>query len=110
MTRVSELSASCRNLAGHGRLKALPQPVLQRIEANEPRISRKQLMLVAAVLGSLPGELHRVDENQSCGHAPVCLVERDWVGREAGHFGKQCAVERDGCRRIEFCRCGTEGY
>ena len=61
MTRTSELSASCRNPAGHGRLKALPQPVLQRIEANEPRISRKQLMLIAAVLGSLPGKLHRVD-------------------------------------------------
>ena len=65
-------------------------------------------MLVSAVPGSLPGELHRVDENQSCGHVPVCLVERDWVGREAGHFGEQCAVERDGCRRIEFCRCGGD--
>ena len=85
MTPVSELSASCRNLAGNGRLKALPQPVLQRIEANEPRISGKQLMLVAAVLGSLPGELHRVDENQSCGDASVCLVERDRIGREASY-------------------------
>ena len=84
--------------------------MLQRVEVDEPGISGKQLMLVSAVLGSLPGELHRVDENQSCGHVPVCLVERDWVGREAGHFGEQCAVERDGCRRIEFCRCGTEGY
>ena len=47
-------------------LKALPQPVLQRVEADEPGVRAEQQMLVSAVLGSLPGELERLDQDQAC--------------------------------------------
>ena len=64
LTPTSELSESCRDLAGGWRLQPLPQPVLQRVEADEHGIRGQQQMLIAAVLRALPGELHRVDEDQ----------------------------------------------
>ena len=57
---------SCRDLAGWWGLKPLPKPVLQRVEADEPGIRRQQRVLMTAVLGSLPGELHRVVTLGSC--------------------------------------------
>ena len=56
---------SCRDLAGGWGLKPLPEPVLQRVEADEHGIRGQQQMLVAAVLCALPGELHRIDEDQA---------------------------------------------
>src|SRR5688572_10278656 len=68
LTPTSECE-SCRDLAGCWGLKPLPKPVLQRVEADEPGIRRQQLMLLTAVLRSLPGELHRIHEHK----ARVCL-------------------------------------
>ena len=56
---------SCRDLAGWRGLKPLPEPVLQRVEADEPGIRRQQRVLMAAVLRSLPRELHRIHEHQA---------------------------------------------
>jgi hypothetical protein len=55
--------------AGWRGLKPLPEPELQRVEADEPGVRRQQRVLLTAVLGSLPSELHRVDEHQSSRYA-----------------------------------------
>ena len=48
-------------------LKPLPEPVLQRVEADEPGIRGQQRVLVPAALGALPGEFHRIDEHEARG-------------------------------------------
>jgi len=57
------LRASRRHLVARRRLKSLPQPVLERVEPNEPGIRRKESMLMAAnflfVMSDDPATLDR---------------------------------------------------
>jgi hypothetical protein len=48
-------------------LEALPQPVLQRVQADEHGIAGEQEMLVTPIFRSLPGELHRIHQNEPTG-------------------------------------------
>jgi hypothetical protein len=68
--------------------------VLQRVEADEPGIRRQQRVLMTAVLGSLPGELHRVDQHQARRYPGAGVVERDRLRREADDVreGAACSV------------------
>jgi hypothetical protein len=67
-----------------GRLQALPEPVLKRVVTDEPGIGGCENVLMAAIPCTLPGEFHRVDEDESCGCSSADLVVRDQIRREAG--------------------------
>ena len=80
-----------------GGLKPLPEPVLQRVEADEAWVRGQQRVLMTAVLGALPGELHRIDEHQARGHPGAGVVERDRFSREVDDVRERRRVQRD-CR------------
>jgi hypothetical protein len=79
---------SCCDLAGCWRLKPLPEPVLQCVEADETGIRRQQCVLMTSVLRPLPGELHGVDEDQSRRCPATSAVEREWFSGEAGYVSE----------------------
>ena len=92
------------HLAGDGRLQALPQPVLQRVEADEHGIGGEQAGAdCPRYLRALPGELRRVDEHQACRRARAG-ARRSVIGirREAGDVRERRRVQRDRGRRVEF--------
>jgi len=95
LTPTSERE-SCGSLAGGWGLKPLPEPVLQRVEADEHGIRGQQQMLVAAALCTLPGELHRIDEHQSrrCSAAnpATSANEAEWSVSVAGESRSAGAV------------------
>ncbi len=72
--------------------------MLQGVQADEYGIAGEQKMLMAPVLGSLPRELHRIDEDEARSAFAVGRVEREGFGREARDLGQIAGVERDGCR------------
>ena len=76
-------------------MKPLPEPLLQRVEADEHGIRWQQQMLVAAALCALPGDLHRIDEDQSCRCPAASAIDGEWFSGEAGHVRKRRRVERD---------------
>jgi len=82
--------------------------VLQRVEADEHGIRGQQQMLVAAALCALPGELHRIDENQSRRCPAASAVDCEWFSGEAGHVRKRRRVKRDRRWRVEFGGCGGD--
>src|SRR5688572_13059223 len=59
---------------------------------------------MTAVLGSLPSELHRVDQHQTRRYPGAGVVERDRLRREADDVRERRRVQRDGCRRVELGR------
>src|SRR5262245_56109337 len=97
------MTGSCgMALTGHWRAEPLPEPVLKRVEADEARVRRQQQVLMAAVLGPLPSELHRIDENQACWPSSTDVVVRDRFSGEADDLRERSPVQRDRRRRIEF--------
>src|SRR5687767_13147192 len=91
-----DLTAGDRHL-----LEALPQPELQRVEANEPRVRVQQQMLMAAVFGALPRELEGLDQDQARWYSGFELVDRHGIRCQPDDVHKRTGVERDGGRRIE---------
>ena len=77
MTPTYGLRESCGHRTGVSRLQALPKPELQRIEADEARISGQQQVLMSAVFGSLPSEFQRLHKNQACWRSRAELVVCD---------------------------------
>src|SRR5262245_9774317 len=65
-------------------------------------------MFVAAVLRALPGEFHRVDEDESRRRVRTTGVLSGRLRRESRDVGEGSRVERDGGRRIEVRRCGGD--
>ena len=63
----------------------MPEPVLQRVEADEHGIRGQQQMLVTAALCALPGELHRIDEDESRRCPAASAIDGEWFSGEAGH-------------------------
>ena len=86
----------------------MPEPGLQSVKADEHGISGQQQMLVAAALCTLPRELHRIDEDQSCRCPAASPIDREWFSGEAAHVRKRRRVERDRRRRIELGGCGGD--
>lgn len=89
-------------------LEALPQPVLQRVEADETRVRAQQQVLMTAVLGSLPGELECLDEHETCWCAGFERVVGDGIRREPDDIRERARVERHRGRRVEDRRCGGD--
>jgi hypothetical protein len=80
LTPTREMSESCSHRTGGTRLQALPEPLLQGVEADEARIRAQEQVLMSAVLGSLPGELQGVDEHETGWDVGAELGVRNGVG------------------------------
>ena len=80
--------------AGGWGLKPLPEPVLQRVEADEHGIGGQERVLVAAALRSLPREFHRVDQDQSrrCPTARLSKVTGSAASRATSARVAACSV------------------
>ena len=102
MTPTSELRESCGHRTGDTRLKALPEPELQRVEADEARVRAQEQVLMSAVLGSLPGEFQCLDVTRRAGvqaRSSLCVTG---FGGKADDLGERTLVECHRCRRIEL--------
>src|SRR5688572_27850111 len=108
MTRGARGSRGHLTAGDRHLLKALPQPVLQRVEADEPRVGAQQEVLMAAVLGSLPGELECIDEHETCWYAGFERVMCDGIRREPDDIRERAGVKRHCRRRVECRRCGGD--
>ena len=66
--------------------------MLQGVEADEHRIRRNEQVVIPADACALPGEFHRVDEDESGRCSSVAFVERDGVRCETDDVGKRRRV------------------
>ena len=62
----------------------------------------------AADARPLPGEFHRVDEDESRRRSAETFVVRDGVGREPGDVGPRRRMQRQRGRRVEIGRRGGD--
>ena len=89
------------------RTDPIPQPVLQRVHANEPGVCGRAEMAPFAISRALPGQLGAVHEDEP--RRSICAVaERDRVRSDARHVRKRPGVERDGGRRVDLGVGGDE--
>jgi len=77
-------------------LKALPEPVLQCVEADEARIRAQEQVLMSAVLGSLPGDSSASMSTRRAG-VWARSSARDEVGGQADNVRERTFVERHRC-------------
>ena len=74
----------------------MPQPLLQGVETDEHAIGGQKDVVMPAIARALPGELQRVDEDESCGTAGAEFVKDERVSRQADDIGERAGVERHG--------------
>jgi len=65
------------------------------VEADEHGVGRQERVVMATALGSLPGHLHGVDEDQARGQPAPRPVEGGWFGGEAGDVTERGRVQRE---------------
>jgi len=97
-------------LAGAGRLQALPQPELERAEADQDWVGGSAEAVFGPVLRLVPGEFPGLDQHEPRRRLSGRDVVHHRIGRKSTHVRQRRRVQRHRRRPIQRgCRRCDEG-